>query len=678
MAGAAALGGRDSSAAASQGPIATVLSLGTGVANGATSAEATAAGGVLTVVAQASASVAVTFTGQNGSVTKTVTGNGATPVAVVLLNSDLTTLGQGSVSVSAVTTGVTGTTTTTFILDTAAPNAPTLTSVTDNHGLTLGTLNAGDSTDDNTPTLRYSLSGSQAVAGDRIQLYNGVTALGSAQVLTQTDIVNGFVDVTPSALYAGQYSFNAKLIDAAGNESTASSSRSQTLLITADQRLQGEPGENDGNWNQAQDRPDLDMARLSDGGYVIAWSGLDTANGNAEAIYLQRYNAQNQAMGGPVGLNTMFSGQDVLPQMAALPNGRYVLTWTDGVKVFSMVRNQDDSVDLAHYKILQGATSNASGYPQVLALASGGYVLAWQGTTTDGHAADVYVRAFRADGTALGVEHRLSTGLGASDGIPALAALSDGGYLVSWSGAGGSDIFVQRYDNQSDDSGYSRVQLSGVGATSNVNPSIAVLADDGYVLTWEGNIVGAGREVFTQRFDENDAPVDPVQRMQVQTGVLDTFIPKVAALSDGGYVLVWNEETSDAQGYDIFIQRFDVNNAAVGNGHRVAHAAGEDDYQPNVLALPNGGYVIAWTGLTAGNQWFWQDIYVQQYGADDEPVSAPQRLQGLEGDFEDWGMPALLGMADGGYVVSWMGDINNAPEYDIFAQRFDAMGLPVL
>jgi hypothetical protein len=159
--------------------------------------------------------------------------------------------------------------------DTTPPNAPTLTSVTDNHGLTQGTLNAGDSTDDNTPTLRYSLSGSQAVAGDRIQLYNGGTALGSAQVLTSTDIVNGYVDVTASALYAGQYSFNAKLIDAAGNESTASSSRSQTLLITADQRLQGESGEPDGNWNQAQNRPALDMARLSDDGYVIAWAGFE-------------------------------------------------------------------------------------------------------------------------------------------------------------------------------------------------------------------------------------------------------------------------------------------------------------------------------------------------------------------------------------------------------------------
>jgi hypothetical protein len=159
--------------------------------------------------------------------------------------------------------------------DTTPPNAPTLMSVTDNHGLTRGTLNAGDSTDDNTPTLRYSLVGSQAVAGDRIQLYNGVTALGSAQVLTQTDIGNGYVDVTPSALYAGQYSFNAKLIDAAGNESTASSNRSQTVLITADQRLQSEPGEDDGNWNQAQDRPALDMARLSDDGYVIAWAGFE-------------------------------------------------------------------------------------------------------------------------------------------------------------------------------------------------------------------------------------------------------------------------------------------------------------------------------------------------------------------------------------------------------------------
>ncbi|MEN9770722.1 MAG: hypothetical protein RLZZ180_2352, partial [Pseudomonadota bacterium] len=146
------------------------------------------------------------------------------------------------------------------------------------------------------------------------------------------------------------------------------------------------------------------------------------------------------------------------------------------------------------------------------------------------------------------------------------------------------------------------------------------------------------------------------------------------ALSDGGYVLVWREETSDVQGYDIFIQRFDASNAAVGSGHRVAYAAGVDDFEPNVLALPNGGYVIAWTG---GSNAASQDVFVQQYGANDQPISTPQRLQSTEGAYEDLGMPALLDMADGGYVVSWQGHIS-VWDYDIFAQRFDAMGLPVL
>ena len=564
--------------------------------------------------------------------------------------------------------------------DTTPPNAPTLMSVTDNHGLTRGTLNAGDSTDDNTPTLRYSLVGSQAVAGDRIQLYNGVTALGSAQVLTQTDIGNGYVDVTPSALYAGQYSFNAKLIDAAGNESTASSSRSQTLLITADQPLQSRPGLPDGNWNTPQDRPALDMARLSDGGYVIAWAGFDEyTNANAEAIYVQRYNAQNQTVGdAPLVLNGVpASSSDVLPQVAALSNGRYVVTWTDWTNVYSQVFSQSNQA-VGALQTLQGATVLDSDMPQVLSLTNGGYVLAWQGFDND---MDLFVQAYGADGNALGVQHCLSAAAGFSDGIPALAALPGGGYLVSWSAERqvqgtvlSQETFVQRYDNQSQASG-TRVQLSGVGATFNENPSVAVLADGGYVITWEGSTNDAGRDVFAQRFSANNTPVGHLKRMQVQAGVRNADDPKVAALSDGGYVLVWREQTSNVhQDYDIFIQRFDANNAAVGSGHRVAHAAAVNDFEPNVVALPNGGYVIAWTGGSNASS---QDVFVQQYGANDQPISTPQRLQSTEGAYEDKGMPALLEMADGGYVVSWQGHIS-VWDYDIFAQRFDAMGLPVL
>src|SRR6185437_1532217 len=115
-------------------PAAPVLALGIGVANGATAAEATAAGGVVTVTGELNDAISVTFTNGIHVVTKTVTGTGSAQ-AVTLSATDLTTLTDGTISVSATQTDAAGNaqtapaTTTSFVLDTLAP---TVTAVTDN------------------------------------------------------------------------------------------------------------------------------------------------------------------------------------------------------------------------------------------------------------------------------------------------------------------------------------------------------------------------------------------------------------------------------------------------------------------------------------------------------------------------------------------------------------------
>ena len=115
-------------------PVAPVLALGTGVANGATAAEATvntASDGVVLVTAEAGATVVVTFTNGSHSVPVTVTGNGSTPVPVHLSSANLATLTDGTISVSAIATDAGGNASNaglaSFTLDTAAPNAPVLT-----------------------------------------------------------------------------------------------------------------------------------------------------------------------------------------------------------------------------------------------------------------------------------------------------------------------------------------------------------------------------------------------------------------------------------------------------------------------------------------------------------------------------------------------------------------------
>ncbi|UPK40778.1 cadherin domain-containing protein (plasmid) [Bradyrhizobium sp. 186] len=118
-------------------------------------------------------------------------------------------------------------------IDSVAPNAPAITQVTDNVLPVTGTVANGGSTDDTTPTVHVVLTGTNAVAGDALQLFNGATALGAAVTLLDADITNGFVDITTSPLSAGNYSLNAKITDIAGNVSNVSSNYAVTVATNA-------------------------------------------------------------------------------------------------------------------------------------------------------------------------------------------------------------------------------------------------------------------------------------------------------------------------------------------------------------------------------------------------------------------------------------------------------------
>ena len=98
--------------------------------------------------------------------------------------------------------------------------------MTDNVPPVTGALTSGSSTNDPDPMVTVSLSGTGALAGDTVQLYNGTgtgSPLGSSYTLTSTDISNGFANVQPGTLTNGTtYTLTARITDAAGNQSLVS------------------------------------------------------------------------------------------------------------------------------------------------------------------------------------------------------------------------------------------------------------------------------------------------------------------------------------------------------------------------------------------------------------------------------------------------------------------------
>ncbi|WP_396433517.1 Ig-like domain-containing protein [Limnohabitans sp.] len=195
-------------------PMAPTVVLGAGVGNGATAAEATATGGVLTVTAESGASTVVRFTRSGGgSLSKTLTGTGAAQ-AVVLSADDLLSLGDGTVNVSALATDAAGNASlagvSSFTLDTLAPKTTIA-------ALTLSADSGSSATDFVTRESTQMLSGTLSAALQTDE-----------KVLVSTDNGNTWTAATLSAdqrswrasgvRLSGSQSLRAKVQDSSGND----------------------------------------------------------------------------------------------------------------------------------------------------------------------------------------------------------------------------------------------------------------------------------------------------------------------------------------------------------------------------------------------------------------------------------------------------------------------------
>lgn len=344
------------------------------------------------------------------------------------------------------------------------------------------------------------------------------------------------------------------------------------------------------------------VAALSGGGYVVAWysSGQD---GSGDGVYFQQYDAT----GAKVGLETLANT--------------------------TTANNQDN--------------------PSVGGLSGGGFVIIWQSFGQDGSDWGIYGQRFDAAGAKVGGETLINTTTLAPQYSPSVASLDDGGYVVTWQTfqmGSPFDVFGQRFDAAGAKVG-GEVMINTTLFGSQYSPSVAALQDGGYVITWQSTPGGGdsfGFGVHAQRYDGTGAKAGP--EVLVNTTVAgDQSAPSVAGLLDGGYVVTWMSFGQDGSLWGVYGQRFDAAGAKAGSEFLVTTTTEAGQQDPSVTGLADGGFVVGWMGYQDGSGW---GIYDQRFDAAGARVGV-ETLVNTTTAF-DQQYPAVAGLADGGYVTAWM------------------------
>lgn len=187
------------------------------------------------------------------------------------------------------------------------------------------------------------------------------------------------------------------------------------------------------------------ITALPDGRFVASWHDF-LLNGDV-AVRLRIFNADGSQSVPEISVGAMISPNQTHSVIAALADGRIVVSWTDGSlfasgdgsgqAIKACILNGDGSLSVPTF-LVNATTTGSQNESRIAVLADGRFVISW---TDDGQNAGdssgfaVRARLFNPDGTPAMAEFVVATTTASDQRNSAITALADGRFAISWDDA---------------------------------------------------------------------------------------------------------------------------------------------------------------------------------------------------------------------------------------------------
>ncbi|TDG24339.1 hypothetical protein E2C05_26090 [Paracraurococcus ruber] len=425
---------------------------------------------------------------------------------------------------------------------------------------------------------------------------------------------------------------------------------------------------------------------MADGGFVIGWTSLfqDRSGGG---IYGQRYDAAGARLGGETYLQAPTLSGQYHPKLAGLADGTLVAAFQDDAAGLALSINGVAAVTGGIPTGWAGAPASlaihdsrfvdykprGNSHEQVGALADGSFVATWNSLESTGDFYGVLGQRYDASGSRIGGEFWVNTTTVGSQDASSAAGLKGGGFVVTWTSflqdGDSAGIFGQRFDAAGARLG-DEFQVNTFTANDQLAASTAALADGGFVSAWSSmSQDGDGYGVYAQRFDAAGARLGGEFHVSTATP-FNQWLPAVAGLAGGGFVVAWSSAGQDGNGDGIYLQRYGADGAALGGEVHASTTTLGDQTTPSVAALAGGGFVVTWA--SSRQEDFTAGIYGQRYDAGGAAVGGEFHVNTYtKSDQVD---PSVTALSDGGFFVGWGSSVQDGSGWGVYGQRFDAAG----
>jgi len=262
----------------------------------------------------------------------------------------------------------------------------------------------------------------------------------------------------------------------------------------------------------------------------------------------------------------------------------------------------------------------------VTSLSDGGFVATW--TSSDGNLAGISGRRYAEDGTAVGSEYKVNTYTTSEQTHSSVTSLSGGGFVVTWSSrfqdGSGYGVYGQRYAEDGKAVG-NEFKVNTTTTGDQFYSPAAALSDGGFVVTWiSADQDGSGYGIYGQRYAANGSPVGGEFKVNTETGS-DQRYSSVTSMPDGGFLVTWNSLLQDGNGSGVYGQRYAADGKSVGGEFRLNQITAGDQGNvtlygsERVTSLNDGHFVQVWSG-TGTTEVFFRRVELP-WGDDNTPPS---------------------------------------------------------
>ena len=359
--------------------------------------------------------------------------------------------------------------------------------------------------------------------------------------------------------------------------------------------------------------------------------------------------------GDDLKVSTHAAGDQLAPTMATLSTGNVVTVWqSDGQGeaagkngIYGQLHDALGNAVGAEFAITAAANGIDDTAPSVAALGAGRFVVAYA-TTPGANGVDIGYRIVEANGT-VGTEAVANTSVASGQSQAVAATLSDGSFVIAWLNDSNGFIRAQKFDGSSGAKFGSELLISGAGAGT--NPAITALSNGEYVVSWGDT---GDYNVHAVLSSAPGAPFAVSADGLAQSWSTGAPLAKVAALSGGGFVVVWDSYAADPVNYtrtDIYFQRYDNAGVAQGAVQQANTGGAGVRTEASVAGLSNGGFVIGWDADSG--DYDLNGVFGRRYNAsgvaqDGSEFEINQHRRG------DQHGTALAGVANGNFAASWV------------------------